>query len=135
MEIDKENLDSKSQVLIIEHDPALRKIMEISLEQVGISVEAISGYANALEIMQQVAPEVFILDIDLSDGIPEKLIAAYREYPNGKNGTVMISTANRLEDKWRREYRPDSVIYKPFDMRYLVRKILSLINKYQFDHV
>jgi DNA-binding response OmpR family regulator len=130
-----ENLDSKSQVLIIEHDAALRKIMEISLEQVGVSVEAVSEYAYALEILQQDAPEVFILDIDLRDGVPEKLIAAYREHPNGRNGTVMISTANRLEDKWRREHRPDSVIYKPFDMRYLVRKIISLINKYQFYHV
>jgi DNA-binding response OmpR family regulator len=135
MDKDMNRVEDKSQVLIIEHDPALRKIMEISLEQAGISVEAISGYADALVILQQGPPEVFILDIDLRDGVPEKLIAAYREHPNSKNGTVMISTANRLEDKWRRQHRPDSVIYKPFDMRYLVKKILSLINKRQFYHV
>jgi two-component system response regulator PrrA len=126
MEIDKENLDSKSQVLIIEHDPALRKIMEISLEQAGVSVEAISGYADALEILQQEPPEVFILDIDLHDGDPGRLISAYREHPNGRHGTVMVATADRLKDAWRREHRPDSVIYKPFDIRYLIQKIYVL---------
>jgi DNA-binding response OmpR family regulator len=136
MDKNKENLDSsKPQVLVIEHDSALRKIMEISLEQAGVSVEAVSKYANALEILQKDPPEVFILDYDLRDGDPGKLITAYRKHPNGHDGTVMVSTAHRLEDKWRQENRPNSVIYKPFDMRYLVRKILSIINKYQFYHV
>jgi two-component system phosphate regulon response regulator OmpR len=126
--MDKEmsSLDTTPQVLIIEHDPALRKAMQISLEQVGVSVEAVSKYTNALQILQQTLPEVFILDIDLRDGDPGRLISAYREHRNRDNGTVMVSTANRLEDKWRREYRPDTVIYKPFDMRYLIRKICLL---------
>ncbi len=126
MDKDKENLDSKSQVLIIEHDPALRKIMEISLEQAGVRVEAVSRYANALQILQQEPPKVFIVDFDLRDGDPGRLITAYRQHPKGNDGTVMVSTAHRLEDEWRREHRPDSVIYKPFDIRYLIRKIFLL---------
>ena len=125
------NLQDKPQVLILEHDPALRNVMEMSLEQAGVRVAAIGLYAIAVEILQQSVPEVFILDIDMSDGDPDKLMTTYREHQGGKKGTVMISTVNRLEDKWRREHRPDSVIYKPFDMRYFVRKILSLVNEHR----
>ena len=135
MDKDTNNLVDKPQVLIIEHDPALRKVMEMSLEQAGVRVAAIGLYAIAVEILQQNVPEVFILDIDMSDGDPEEIMTIYREHQGGKKGTVMISTVNRLEDKWRREHRPDSVIYKPFDMRYFVRKILSLINEHPFYQV
>jgi DNA-binding response OmpR family regulator len=102
--------------------------MQISLEQAGINVEAISSYTNARQILQQAPPEVFILDIDLRGGDSEKLISTYRGHRNRDNGTVMVSTAHRLEDRWRREYRPDTVLYKPFDMRYLIRMI-SLLTK------
>lgn len=132
---DMNNLEDKPQVLILEHDSALRKVMEISLQQAGIRAVAVGMYANAVEMLQQHVPEVFILDIDLPDGYPDKLMTTFREHQSGKNGTVMISTVNRLEDKWRREHRPDSVIYKPFDMRYFVRKILSLINQHPFYQV
>lgn len=131
MEKDMNNLEDMPQVLILEHDPALRKVMEISLEQAGIRVAAVGMYANAVEILRQNVPDVFILDIDLPDGDLDKLMITYREHQYGKNGTVMISTVNRLEDKWRREHRPDSVIYKPFDMRYFVRKIISLVHEHR----
>jgi DNA-binding response OmpR family regulator len=132
MDKDMNNLEDKPQVLILENDPALRKVMEISLEQVGVRVAAVGMHANVEEMLQQNLPEVFILDIDMPDGEPDKLMTAYREHQASKVGTVMISTVNRLEDNWRRKHRPDTVIYKPFDMRYLVRKILSLINEHRF---
>ncbi|MFN2235649.1 MAG: hypothetical protein ACK2U1_15590 [Anaerolineales bacterium] len=135
MDKDMNNLENKPQVLILEHDLALRKVMEISLEQAGVRVSAVGLHTSALEMLQQNAPEVFILDIDSRDGNPEKLLTAYRDHKNGRNGTVMISTVNRLEDKWRRKHRPDSVIYKPFDMRFFVKKILSLINEHRFYQV
>jgi DNA-binding response OmpR family regulator len=118
------NPDIQPYVLIIEHDPELRKIMEISLDQAGVKVEAVSRVANALQILQEEQPDVFVIDCDLGKGGPEKLISSYRKNQKDNVGTVIVSTTNRLKDSWRREYKPDSVIYKPFDIRYLVRSIL-----------
>lgn len=132
---DKKSLDRKTQVLIIEHDPALRKIMEISLEQAGVSVKSVSRYANAMQILQQEPPDVFVVDFDLRDGDPGRLITAYRQFSTNNNSAVMVSTSDRLEDEWRRKHKPDSVIYKPFDIRHLIRLISSLINNYRFHHV
>ncbi|MCJ7702720.1 MAG: response regulator, partial [Anaerolineales bacterium] len=80
------NVDMQPYVLLIEHDPELRKIMEISLEQAGVRVEAVSRYANALQILQQEPPDVFVIDFDLMKGDPGKLITAYRQNPEDNVG-------------------------------------------------
>ncbi len=110
-------------VLIIEHDPALRKIMELSLRQAGLEVRSISRYANALQILAQKIPDIFIVDFDLRDGDPGKLIAAYRRQSNLSGNSLVVSTAGRLKDEWRRKHLPDAVLYKPFDIRHLIRLI------------
>jgi DNA-binding response OmpR family regulator len=120
-------------VLIIEHDPELRKVMEISLKQAGVEVESVSQYANALYVMEQKPPDVFIVDVDLRDGKPGKLIHVFRECRKPKTGIVLVSTSDRLEDDWRRKYKPDSVIYKPFDIRYLIRLIGELTSKKEIE--
>jgi DNA-binding response OmpR family regulator len=126
MDKNKNGLDVKKQVLIIEHDPALRKVMLISLEQAGMKVKAVSRYANALEFLQQESPDIFIMDLDMRGGDLEKLISVYRKHLDSDQSTVMVLTANRLKDDWRRKHQPDAVIYKPFDIRYLIRKIDNL---------
>ncbi len=110
-------------VLIIEHDPALRKIMELSLRQAGLEVRSISRYANALQILAQKIPDIFIVDFDLRDGDPGKLIAAYRRQSKLSGNSLVVSTAERLKDEWRRKHQPDAVLYKPFDIRHLIRLI------------
>jgi hypothetical protein len=79
--------------------------------------------------LEQKLPDVFVVDFDLRDGDPGRLIAAFRKFSKFNGGTVMVSTTNRLGDDWRRIYKPDSVIYKPFDIRYLIRLIKVLVEK------
>jgi DNA-binding response OmpR family regulator len=124
--MDKDSINIENQVLIIAPDPALRKVILISLEQAGMDVKALSRYANALTHLQQSCPNVFIVDLDLRGGDPGKLIAAYRANRELDRTVVVALTTNHLKVAWRREYQPDAVIYKPFDMRYLVSKINAL---------
>jgi len=121
------NIDMQPYVLIIEHDPELRKIMELSLEQTGAKVTGVGRFANALHILQEKPPDVFVVDFDLQDGDPGNLIDTFRECSSNHKSPVMVSTANRLEDEWRRKHKPDSVIYKPFDIRYLIRLVTLLL--------
>jgi CheY-like chemotaxis protein len=114
---------NRTYVLLIEHDPELRKIMDLSLQQAGFIIVAFSRYANALQIMKQNPPDIFVVDFELRDGDPGKLITAYRQNPNFPAGSVVVTTTERLEDEWRRTHQPDAVVYKPFDMRYLIRLI------------
>lgn len=61
MELNKNSLDRQPHVLVLEHDPALRKIMEISLVQAGVAVATVDRYANALQILQEAPPDIFIV--------------------------------------------------------------------------
>jgi two-component system OmpR family response regulator len=123
MVINLKSPEDRLYVLLIEHDPELRKIMELSLQQAGLEVGSVGRYANALQVLGQRAPDIFIIDFDLRDGDPGGLISAYRRHPKFTGGPVVISTSDRLNDDWRRKHKPDTVIYKPFDMRYLIRLI------------
>lgn len=126
------NLQSQEErpyILLIEHDAELRQIMELSLQQAGLVVVAVSRYANALQLLNQKPPEIFIIDFDLRDGDPGELIAAYCQDSSFSAGTVVVTTTERLKDEWRRAHQPDAVVYKPFDMRYLIRLIRMLPQK------
>ena len=117
------------KILLIEHDPELRKVMKITLEQNGLNVMAVECFANALQILERGDPDLFLVDFDLADGDPGKLIEIFRQ--NTKDsGAVLLTTTSRPDDHWRRTYRPDAVVYKPFDVRHLYRRILSLKSEF-----
>jgi DNA-binding response OmpR family regulator len=115
--------------LLIEHDPELRRIMIISLEQSGMKVIATSRFAHALQVLQQETHDLFLTDIDLGDGDPGRLITAFRRNKRSGCGAVVVTTACRLEDGWRRKHKPDAVIYKPFDIRHMIRLMWALLEK------
>ena len=118
------------EILLIEHDPQLRKVMKISLEQNGLRVVAVERFSKALQVLEQGDPDLFLVDFDLADGDPGKLIEVFRRNKRDK-GAVLLTTTIRPDDHWRRTYRPDAVVYKPFDVRHLYRRIQSLESEFK----
>lgn len=117
--------EKQISILLIEHDPELRKVMKLTLEQNGLRVKAVERFANALQVLEQGDPDLFLVDFDLSDGDPGELIELFRRNKEDK-GAVLLTTTSRPDDHWRRTYQPDAVVYKPFDVRHLYRRILAL---------
>lgn len=120
-------------ILLIEHDSELRKVMKITLEQNGLNVIAVEHFGNALQILEQGDPDLFLVDFDLADGDPGKLIEVFRRNKENR-GAVLLTTTSRPDDHWRRTYRPDAVLYKPFDVRHLYRRILSLESEFVLEN-
>ena len=118
--------DMQAYILLMEKDPELRKIMRISLEQVGHKVVTEHKFANVTQTLQKEPPEVFVVDFDLRQGDPGRLMATYRQHMKGNRGAVIVLTSERLEDDWRQKHQPDSVIYKPFDIRFFLRLIKAI---------
>ena len=115
-----------SSILLLESDPGLRKSIALSLQQNGIQVLEASDNTEALEILDRVPLTLFIIDCDSSTQCGN-LIETFREKSSKQTGNVLLISMERLEDQWRQQYRPDAVIYKPFDIRYLYRRIKNLI--------
>lgn len=113
-------------ILLIENDPELRKVMKISLEQCGMRVTAVSKSFNVLKVLEDDIPDFFLVDFDFPGADPGKLIQVFRELKKDSRGFAMVTTTSRPDDNWRRRYQPDAVIYKPFDLRHLQRRISAL---------
>lgn len=119
--------DRGSAVLLQESDRDLRRVVAESLEQRGWRVLEADGRRQAQAVLESgPCPSVLIVEFGLSDQSTEAIIDAYRQHAS-KAGKVVITTERRLRDEWRQSFRPDAVIYKPFDTRYLVKFIRNLI--------
>ena len=113
-------------ILLLERDPGLRKSITLSLQQNGIQVIEARNNAEALENLKRIPFTLLILDRDSATHCGS-LIQAFREKSSRQNGHVLLIAMERLEDQWRQQYQPDVVVYKPFDIRYLYRRIKNLM--------
>jgi DNA-binding response OmpR family regulator len=116
-----------TNLLLLERDPGLRKSVKLTLEQDGLDVWDVQDEVDAQEILERKSPDLLVLDHEnLAEHLGE-LIALYRENREEEEGIVLVTTARRIDDSWRLRYEPDLVVYKPFDVRFLCRRIKSLI--------
>ena len=113
-------------ILLLEKDRGLRKIITLTLLHQGMTVYAASDPHGAQQILSVEMPDLFILALDNPGGTNGGLIDLYREHQRETAGAVLVTTTVRPTDAWRNRYQPDVVIYKPFDIRFLIRCILEL---------
>jgi DNA-binding response OmpR family regulator len=116
-----------ANLLLLERDPGLRKSVKLTLEQDGLDVWDAQDEVDAQTVLERRSPDMIVLDHENMAEHLGELIVLYRENRTAEEGIVLITTARRIEDSWRVQYEPDLVIYKPFDVRFLCRRIKSLI--------
>jgi DNA-binding response OmpR family regulator len=113
----------RHSVLLVEHDLALRRAITASLRALGHEVkDAESGDAGKL-LLGHFAPDVLIVDFDYPEGRNTHLIGSYRERINPQAGFVIVTTTQRLTEDWRQKHEPIKVLFKPFDMRLLIKMV------------
>ncbi len=113
-------------VLLLETESSLRKVVAASLQQLGLRILEAEDAAAARQHLQDEAPDLFVLEFDPPSGENGALIEAYREH--SEEGAVVLTTTERPKDDWRQRYQPEAVVYKPFDVRYLSRRVRHLIH-------
>ena len=121
---------SKSKtILLLEQDQGLRKIISLTLHDQGMTVLAAPDPIGARNILREEKPDLFILEMDNMGETHGRLIDLYRQNGVKTQGAVLLMTTRRPSDAWRNLYQPDIVIYKPFDVRFMLRCVLELFKK------
>jgi DNA-binding response OmpR family regulator len=117
-------------ILLVEPDHQLRRVIAASLEQQGLRVLQASDTRFALSLLEREDPELLILDLRPSDSI-DRLVEVYLddEIDDAKNRPILITTLDRPDKRWLQEIKPDAVIYKPFDVRYLYRRVMESLQE------
>ncbi len=112
------------RVLVVDDDPALLRLISVSLESEGFEVVVAQDGARGLEEIDGNAIDVVVLDLQMPrmDGR-----AMYRELRSrGHSLPVLILSAYGAE-RARRELAAEAAMSKPFDLDELVDRIRTLV--------
>lgn len=118
-----------SSMLIIDDDPRIREILEMSLEGEWMTMTASSG-EEALRALQNMVPDVILSDRTLPDIDGTELILKIRENPNLKNVPVILLTARVQSQELEAYSKQDfaGVLSKPFDPMTLSDEINEILS-------
>lgn len=119
------------KVLIVEDEPALRELIQLSLEKERYVVETADSFNTALYKIEDYDYDCILLDIMLPDGsgldFLEKLKAMHK-----RENVIIISAKDSLEDKvLGLELGADDYLSKPFHLVELNARIKSVIRRHQ----
>ena len=121
------------KILIVEDEPALRELIQRSLEKERYVVEVAADFNSALRKIEDYAYDCVLLDIMLPDGsgldLLEKLKAMHK-----RENVIIISAKDSLEDKvLGLELGADDYLPKPFHLAELNARIKSVIRRQHHD--
>lgn len=116
------------RVLVVDDDPAIRRVLRITLRTNGYTVFEAAGAVAALAAVETVRPDVIILDLGLPDGDG---VAVTRQLRNHSQTPILIlSVKDREEDKIAAlETGADDYVTKPFGVGELHARLQALLRR------
>jgi len=119
------------KVLVIDDSLSVRKVVEKALEGRGLQVLAAASGAEAIQLIDRDRPDVVICDVVLPDKDGYQICQYVRAHPAvGATPFLLISGIDSGTVQARAaEVRSDEVMFKPFGVDDLVRKIDALLAK------
>ncbi|MEW6057921.1 MAG: response regulator [Bdellovibrionota bacterium] len=114
---------SKPIVLIIDDDPLFRKTMEAVFPRLGLNIKTTSQPAQFLEYADKLDPDLYIIDLQLTDVTGFELVKELRK-TNPKAVIVVISGTKEQQDVTHAlELGANDFIFKPLDRTLLASKL------------
>ena len=121
------------KILIVEDEPALRELIQRSLEKERYVVEVAADFNSALRKIEDYDYDCVLLDIMLPDGSGLDLLQKLKAMHKREN-VIIISAKDSLEDKvLGLELGADDYLPKPFHLAELNARIKSVIRRQHHD--
>ena len=121
------------KILIVEDEPALRELIQRSLEKERYVVEVAADFNSALRKIEDYDYDCVLLDIMLPDGSGLDLLEKLKAMHKRETG-IIISAKDSLEDKvLGLELGADDYLPKPFHLAELNARIKSVIRRQHHD--
>lgn len=115
-------------ILIVEDDRYIIEILRLYLEQEGFSVYSTTSAAKGLQLMEEVSPDVLLLDLKLPD---QDGFALARRYRALSNGILIFITGEKTRNTIIQgfEIGCDDYITKPFDPPEVIARIKANLRR------
>jgi DNA-binding response OmpR family regulator len=119
----------KKQLLVIDDDTDILKVLKANLELYGFQAETAETWAHAKEFLDVKIPDLIILDLTLPDGDGVEICGMLKEgYP--RMPVIMLTARDSVSDKVMGfESGADDYIVKPFETLELIARVKACIRR------
>ncbi len=112
------------QILVIDDDPVVRRLVALTLSDEGYGVHTASNGAEALQVAAKTAPDAIVLDLEMPELDGRACFAELRS--RGFTAPVLVLSAYGAH-RARLELGADAALDKPFDPFELLRRLERLV--------
>jgi two-component system response regulator MprA len=117
------------QVLIVEDDPPVRRMLERSLAAEGFVVRSAADGGAALAMTEESAPDLVVLDVAMP-GISGIDVCRRLREKGMRGGVLMLTARDGVEDRVRGlEAGADDYVVKPFAVTEVVARLRALLRR------
>jgi two-component system KDP operon response regulator KdpE len=121
---------NKAEILVIDDEPQIRKLLEINLESNGYSVIQAASGKDGIIMAANHPPDLILLDIGLPDKSGHEVLKELRTWYN--NAIIILSVLNSEEDIVNAlDNGANDYLTKPFRTAELLARIRSGIRRNQ----
>ncbi len=125
----------KIQVLLVDDDPDTREFQAFLLEQSGAMVTAVASGLEALQVLEQLMPDVIVSDIGMAQMDGYMLMQLLRTRPPNRGGAIpaIALTAYAAEVDQQRAIGAgfQTFLTKPVEPETLVKALVTLLKRTQ----
>ena len=117
-----------AKILIIDHDPDVRTLMNVLMRKQGYEVETACNREDALSKLESSSPSVILLDVLLSGSDGREFCREIKANDRMKGVPVIMVSAHPGAAENIKSYGADDFVSKPINSENLVEKISHLVN-------
>jgi len=124
-----------AQILVVDDDKNLRKIIQANLELAGYEVTAVPNGADALRELESFQPDLVVLDVMMPAMDGYEVARRIRAHPTNTHVPIIMLTAKSdVQDKLAGfEAGIDDYITKPFGPQELLARVRAKIARVEMD--
>ncbi len=124
-------MPSSPQVLIVDDERDLVRLLEFNLQQAGFETAAAYTGVEALEKVRQRVPDLLVLDLMLPDIPGTEVCRQIKASPRTRHVPVLMLTArtDEVDRVVGFEVGADDFVTKPFSVRELVLRIRAILRR------
>ncbi|MBV9322584.1 MAG: response regulator [Chloroflexi bacterium] len=116
---------AQPRILVVDDDTSIRSFVEMALDSVGYVVSTAGNGAQALEVTDQVHPDLILLDMRMPVMDGWTFARTYRQQA-GPHAPIVVITAATDAGERAAEIQADGYLGKPFDLD----ELLGLVSRY-----
>jgi len=123
---------NKDEILIIDDEPQIRKLLEINLSNNGYKVMEAENGKQGLQMAASHPPDLILLDIGLPDKSGQELLKELRNWY--KQPIIILSVINKEEEIVQAlDNGASDYVSKPFRTNELMARIRACLHRYKLE--